>query len=375
MFVVTNREVDDEGKKTGFKRFGKKLNPKGALELRVAQAHRGRGGWRVTILPDELSPPMKEEVGIKTRGTVYSSAYVARKLLAAVNPARARKLGIPGVSPQTKGKNLLLFVHGFNNDVAAVLERARKLETLYGVEVLAFSWPANGGGVAGVTSYKSDKRDAKASTGALDRVLEMIGRTIDGFNDEAIAIARKDAEERFPTDPEKQNRYIATVAERECPFTVNAIFHSMGNYLYKHLLLSSASQGTGLTFDNVVLAAADANNEDHAVWVDRIRCRSRVYITINEDDKALRVSRMKSGQEQRARLGHFVHGLDSRQGVYVNFTGVRGVKDSHAYFQDAPVKENDRIRKFFRESFNGGRAELAAHLDFDAANNLYRFPK
>ena len=112
----------------------------------------------------------------------------------------------------------------------------------------------------------------------------------------------------------------------------------MANYLYKHLLKSGSSEGAGLLFDNVILAAADTNNEDHALWVDRIRCRRRVYITINEDDRALAVSRMKSGEEQKARLGHYSFGLDSQQGVYVQFTDVRGVGDSHAYFEGETMR-------------------------------------
>jgi esterase/lipase superfamily enzyme len=269
---------------------------------------------------------------------------------------------------------LLLFVHGFNNDMEAVLNRAHQLESLYGVEVLAFSWPANGGGIAGVASYKSDKRDAKTSIGALDRVFEYMEKTLVGFNKDALDVVRRQAQAKFPTDSEKQDRYVASVAERDCPFKVSAMFHSMGNYLYKHLLLSTSSAGTGLIFDNVVLAAADANNAEHALWVDRIRCRSRVYVTINEDDRALSVSRLKSGEDQRARLGHYPYGLDSRQGVYVNFTDVQKVGDSHAYFESQPVT-NPRIKRFFLEAFNGGRAESIANLSYDAATNMYRFPK
>ena len=375
MFIVTNREVDDHNEKKGVERFGKKLNPNGALELRMAEASKQKGGWSVNILPDVLTPKLKKEVGLQAGGTVYASQYVARKLLSRVNPARAKKLKIPGTSLQKKGRNFLPFIHGFNNDMKAVLERAHNLERLYDVEVLAFTWPANGGGLSGVASYKSDKRDAKASTGALDRVLEYVQKILQSFNQEAIDLVREEARIKYPDDPEKQNRYIATVVDKDCPVTVNAMFHSMGNYLYKHLLLSSSSEGSGLIFDNVVLVAADANNAEHALWVDRIRCRSRVYVTINEDDKALSVSRMKTGDDQQARLGHYLYGLDSKQGVYVNFTDVRGVGNSHAYFEGDTIKRNPRIKRFFHEAFNGRRAELVANLNFDAATNMYRFSK
>jgi hypothetical protein len=114
--------------------------------------------------------------------------------------------------------------------------------------------------------------------------------------------------------------------------------------------------GRQLLFDNVTLVAADANNEGHPEWVDRINCRSRIYITINEDDRALMASRMKTGSEQKARLGHYPFNLNSEKAVYVNFTDVPKVGDSHAYFEGDALK-NVAIRKFFRKAFNGDRAE------------------
>lgn len=79
-----------------------------------------------------------------------------------------------GAGARPNGRNLLLFVHGYNNDMTDVLDRAERLEQNFGVEVIVFSWPANGGGLHGVLSYKSDKRDALASVGAFNRVLEKL---------------------------------------------------------------------------------------------------------------------------------------------------------------------------------------------------------
>ena len=369
MFIVTNRELDDGKKKTGADRFGKKLNREGANELRMAKVVKRAGDWKVTIIPDTLTPDLKREVGLEGEtGVVYGGQYVARSVLARVNPTRARAIGVKKVA--SKGRNLLLFVHGFNNDMTDILERARQLERLYGVEVLAFSWPANGGGT-GVASYKSDKRDAKASIGALDRTLEGVLRRLAEFNAGPLDAIRARAETTFPGDAERRERFISRASNEWCPFTINALFHSMGNYLYKHLLKSDSSQGTGLLFDNVVLASADANNENHAEWVDRIRVRRRLYITINEDDHALAAARAKSGDEQKARLGHYPYDLHSRQGVYVQFTDEPAVGTSHAYFEGEPATENERIKKFFKEALNGSRAE--SRLDYDSGTNMYWF--
>jgi len=149
------------------------------------------------------------------------------------------------------------------------------------------------------------------------------------------------------------------------------MLHSMGNYIFKHLLKSSVYRGDHLVFDNIVLLAADTNNENHAEWVDRINCRGHIYITLNEKDSALQASRMKLGEQQKARLGHYPYKLDSRQGVYVyvDFTGQAYVGDAHSYFEGGAIK-NAKVKKFFERVFNGGFVEDG--MVFDVGRGMYR---
>lgn len=368
MFIVTNREVDESRGDLGA--FGSRPNALGPNELRLAEATRSGRTWRVRVLPDQISDAMAREVGLVRevdpatgqKKPIYASRYVARKLLARVNPSMAGGRGA--------GRNLVLFVHGFNNDVKAVLDRAEQMEKNYGVEVVPFTWPANGGGVHGVASYKSDKRDALASTGALDRVLGRLHDYLQEIHAEHVRHIEREADRRFPDDAEKWDRFFTSQAERWCPFSVSMVLHSMGNYLYKHLLKSSTYRGNLLIFDNVALIAADTNSAGHPEWVDEIQCRGRVFITLNEKDGALLASRLKMGEQQKARLGHFPYGLTARRAVYVDVTGAAHVGDSHAYFEGAPLR-NARIRRFFDEAFNGQAAE--ARLHYDVARNMYRF--
>lgn len=354
MFVVTNRLI--VAGETGLDRFGETPNAKGPNELRLFEARRAGGKWQADLLPDVLTREMKEEVGLPVTKTAFGSQYVARKLR---DRLRAGK------------KNLVVFVHGFNNDVAAVLDRAEGFEKLYGVEVLAFSWPANGGGVGGVASYKSDKRDARVSVGAVYRTLAKARAFLDEFSAEEYARIVAKAAADFPDNPELQREFITTAAEKSCPFTVNLVLHSMGNYLFEQIQRSDTFDEHHMLFDNVVLAAADCNSEGHAAWVDRIRCRKRIFITINEDDVALRASRVKAGDDQLPRLGHWVHNLDATLAHYVDFTDAKKVGDSHAYFEGAPVADkNGAVYRFFRAALNGERAEN--ELAFDASSNTYR---
>jgi esterase/lipase superfamily enzyme len=167
---------------------------------------------------------------------------------------------------------------------------------------------------------------------------------------------RKQAFERFPDNAERRDELYAKLLRKECPFTINAMFHSMGNYLYKQMLKSTISEGNQLVFDNVVLCQADTNNAGHAEWVDRIRHNRRVFITINEEDYALRLSRIKPGDAQRARLGHFIKRLDSRIAHYVNLTSASWVKESHSPFGE-PSKKNEELARFFKRAFSGEAAE------------------
>tara|TARA_R110002073_G_scaffold306304_2_gene475524 strand:- start:183 stop:734 length:552 start_codon:yes stop_codon:yes gene_type:complete len=150
--------------------------------------------------------------------------------------------------------------------------------------------------------------------------------------------------------------YYAELLLKHCPFTVNALFHSMGNYLLKQALKSSLSESAQLVFDNIVLCQADTNNLDHNLWVDQLKVRNRIYITLNENDYALAASRTKAGSEQLARLGHYVRRLDARVAHYINFTGASWVKNSHSPFR-FPATKNEKVEAFFKRALMGEEAE------------------
>ncbi|MHC4107425.1 MAG: alpha/beta hydrolase [Planctomycetota bacterium] len=363
MFIITNREVRPRDK--GLARLGPKPNHRGPNELRVVEAKQRKGRWVITVLPDELTKRYREAIGMpgvptrKERESgvrYYASRYAAEMIIRRVNP------------DQGAGRNLLFFVHGYNNDIKAVLDRAERLERLYGAECLIFSWPADGGGLRGTVNYLGDKRDAQASAPAFNRAFEKIHRYLADFNGEFRERLIERAARRFADDRERRDRFITEQLEKGCPFKLTMLAHSMGNYVLKHALGTSTTTADRLVFDNIVLACADTNNKGHWVWVDRLNVRNRVYITVNEDDHALRVSRMKPGEQQLARLGHYVRSLDSRQAVYVDFTDADHVGSSHAYFEGDPTR-NPAVQGFFMAALNGVRAEQV--IPYNDARNTH----
>ncbi|WP_395343583.1 alpha/beta hydrolase [Ningiella sp. W23] len=357
MYVVTNREIFTD--REGLEQFGERPNAKGPNELRVLKVERNRGKYKIELLEDEL-PESRAKALIKEHAlNLDPEAQHWISLEVAVHVTQqARK----------KKTHVLFFVHGFNNDAGDVIERAFYLQDKYGVEVIPFTWPANGGGAAGAASYKSDKRDARASTGALERILKTMREHFVVINEGQQLKLLAQANEKHPKNKEARDCLYSRLIEKECPFTFNAMFHSMGNYLLKQMLKSSTNEGNDLTFDNVVLVAADTNNADHKTWVDTIRFRKRLFITINEEDIALKLSRAKFGSNQLARLGHYIRALDAENAHYINFTSANWVKRSHAYFEE-PAEKNEKVKAFFQEAFTGKSAELS--LKYRAEGNWY----
>lgn len=353
MFVVTNRKILG---RRGLGQFGDSPNVKGPDEIRVFNANKVEGKWQIDLLNDELTNQQKNEIGIPVTETAYASRYVAQVVLKRVQELK---------------KNLVFFIHGYNNDVKAMLERARIFEELYNVEVIAFSWPANGGGVKGLASYKSDKRDACASVRAVYNTFVKSRAYLDEIRKERDEQILLEAEAEYADNQERREAFIVERKQKDCPFTVNLVLHSMGNYLFKQMQKSSIYDEHHMLFDNVVLVAADTNNEGHRDWVDKIQCRKDIYITINEDDSALQASRMKTGDQQKARLGHYLHDLNSRKAFYVDFTDAPNVGRSHSYFEGEPVDDRtSAVYRFFYGVLNGKR--VVRSLKYDTYSNSFK---
>ena len=118
MYLVTNREikatdgyVDDV--------FGERPNALGPNELRVATVDKRRGKWKARLLEDELPQPESEKLIKDFNLSVDPSQTHYADMLVACNLSdQARR----------ENKNILLFVHGYNNDIKDVLERAARIE-------------------------------------------------------------------------------------------------------------------------------------------------------------------------------------------------------------------------------------------------------
>jgi esterase/lipase superfamily enzyme len=361
MYVITNRHLYKT--KTDLTIFGKKPNSeKGPKEIRVVECTKdAAGSWHTKLLDDTVPPARTRELAgflkIPQQEVVYQSNNVAWQVF---QQARAEQ------------RNILLFVHGYNNDVGDALDTGLALEKLYGIIPIIYSWPADGGGVAGAASYLSDKQDAQISAPAFSRVLEKI-------NSLMLKFTRMGLEQLEPQLKRLKTGYTAgspdysternRLLEEQCSVRLTLLTHSMGNYVLKKVLETHANSGFTNAFDNIVLAAADTNNLQHEQWVDTIAARRRIYITINENDYALAASQLKPGEQQLARLGNYRRRLNSAIARYIDFTEAAKVGKSHSYFKDQPAT-NPKVKGFFLEAFNGREAESG--LEYSVAERTYR---
>ena len=312
MYVVTNRNLQPD--QPPEKRFGKRFNEIDPSELRLAEVDKVDGSWQLEILQEQ-------------------EIYEGQEMLAsevAFLKTQQRMCD--------KSRNCLIFCHGFNTDFEGALEAAFSIQEIYqDLELVLFSWPSDGDGPL---SYRSDKREASQSVYALDRFFE------------------------------KLDDYLKKYRDRSCGQKISFALHSMGAYLLEHLLKSSIYQGETLFLDNIILLSADVNNQDHINWIERIKYRNRLFITINEDDFALAASEFKGGEEQEARLGNTVRNLRANNATYLNFTDANFVRNAHNYFSEERPLRNTKVKEVFQIAFSGGRAEQG--LSFDLGTGAYK---
>tara|TARA_R110001583_G_C5655889_1_gene409224 strand:+ start:2476 stop:3558 length:1083 start_codon:yes stop_codon:yes gene_type:complete len=359
MYLITNRVIK-KGKGLGI--FGKTPNPSGPNELRAVNVNKKGTGWSVEHVDNKLTTQEvkrlkdKFHLNIDEQKNWYGSLTVACELFE---------------KAQKERKSILFFAHGYNNDVSDVLKTAYELETLYNVIVVPFTWPANGGGaISGTASYLSDKSDARASSGAFNRFVEKINFFHSLLTEAAITNIKIKVNTKYPDNknPMAASALYSQLVDKSCVVKINLLCHSMGNYLLKHSLMTSDNSTSKLVFDNICLVAADANNNRHADWVEKLDARKRVYIVINEDDSALKASRIKPGKEQLARLGHYLKKLNSANAIYIDVTD--GANSEHSYFKGDSVDKNEKLKAVFNNMFNGLTVEK--HLDYVNGNNSYR---
>lgn len=178
----------------------------------------------------------------------------------------------------------LIFIHGFNVSFESALESAGTIsdrlaqisDDRYRPNIFVFSWPSNGK----LFEYKDDRHDAKTSGYAFARGLKKLTDFL------------RNSDNGEP-----------------CQQRVHLIAHSMGVYVLRHALQEtqkiSGSQIMPRLFDNIILTAADEDNDafEHDHKLARLpELAKHITVYFNTEDQALAVSDATKGNPDR--LGH-----------------------------------------------------------------------
>ncbi len=256
VFFATNRGRIESTAGTGQEQFGNEVRSTphyGRAEVTLPRRKRGVepgpasiAGLRV-FAASRSDPSEHEDVKFETVGSTPQDEFLA---------------GVNRQVLQSRQRDLLLFVHGFNVDFRSALVRTAQLalELPFNGAVVAYCWPSQGG----VLNYEDDGPVNAQSVVPFAEFL---------------------------------NQLIAALPERT---RINLVVHSMGSRIVMQALDRMPPPTAGKPLANVVLCAPDVGLADFSQWTPGVVDQSeRVTLYTNNDDTALTAA-MKVHLERRA---------------------------------------------------------------------------
>lgn len=178
----------------------------------------------------------------------------------------------------TKG-DVLVFIHGFNNDLLGALQTVAKLHQRYVVpegspikHIVLFTWPSR----ENLLKYRDDARDAVKSGYALARALMKLGEQ---FN-------------RLIRDAMRRDR---SPANAFCDYRLHLMCHSMGNRVCEAMMteLKAMDKRPNNMFGEILLMAADVDDDvldENKPMHELISLGERVHVYYHNNDGALSIS-------------------------------------------------------------------------------------
>ena len=254
VFFATNRGLISSTAGSDQERFGNEHVPVpnyGRAEIMIP--HRRRG------IDPERSP-----ANASTPGT-DPSRFVQFDKVRAV-PWEEMSAGINRQIEQSRQKDLLLFVHGFNVDFESALIRTAQvaLDMPFNGAVVSYAWPSQGG----VGNYRTDEE----------------------FNAHSVEPFLTFCKQLLVDVPEGTR--------------VHVVVHSMGNRIVMQALSQLSPPSDRKPLATVALCAPDVGLTDFRRWAPGVMAQAeQVTLYASSGDAALIISKSKN-QEQRAGDAH-----------------------------------------------------------------------
>jgi Alpha/beta hydrolase of unknown function (DUF900) len=330
MYIFTNRVLAD---KANEEVFGRAYRPDSS-QLGVALVKRGAGEtWNVSGLDRDVS-----NQDLRDR-----------------------------LVPLFEGKKpVLVYLHGNNNTPASCFERCQKLEDLYGVEVVGFSWPSEG--------YLSDGESLSGfpekSNGKEDDLKKVTKSSAGNPGIKGKVERYKRASSNAKESVESLSRFLGMVGSARLfankqPFSIAA--HSLGaQFLQYALVVPGCTEAIGTAY-NIAFLAPCVRASGHRDWLATIHPKNQVFVTYNKGDSVLASARFADGDSvMSVKLGGDLTAdrLVSSSVRYIEFTDAGTNFGGHGYF----IKRvSNKAKVLFTRIFSS-RPDLK---DGESTRNIY----
>ncbi len=310
MLIFTNRMMTTDPAPPEFTR---KFQP-GAETLAVAKVNRVPGGGFSLADP---TPQIGDDDAVRVLVSVFS-----------------------GVRP------VLVYLHGNNNSPEACFERCARLDEIYGLEVVGFSWASEGYLSSG------DELPMLAPEAAASDSSELGLASVSPANRKDDRVQNKirryrQAKQNAQDSSDALARFFRLLAVSRLyanhqPMTIAA--HSLGSHFLQYTIETETAAESLAAAQNIVLLAACCRADGHAGWVSKLSPKSRTYVTYNRNDLVLFGAwvadnkQVKLGTEPGDRIV-------SPKVRYVSLTNSQTDLSGHSYFVRDTGKQMPKAHK------------------------------
>ncbi len=231
-------------------------------------------------------------------------------------------------------KPVLLYLHGNNNTPAHAFNRCHMLQTLYGVNVIGFSWTSEGlqpdgsdlSGLVAAKAVEDEDEDAMASVKP--------GNASEGWVHAKIRRYRQAKANAQDSTPALARflRLVAVARLYGNNQKLTVAVHSLGcHFLQKAIELDGVQQGLA-SATNVLLLAACTSNEKHASWAGKINPMGQLFIAFNNGDSVLLGASVADSGDIKLGARPGPDRVQSAKVRYIDFEGSGTGLGGHGYF-------------------------------------------
>lgn len=223
-------------------------------------------------------------------------------------------------------ENWVIFVHGDGKTLQSAIQRAKEIQDLHEVNVLAYAWPSRNPEIGAINNFKNSFKNVEKATEHFRNFLNQ------------IALLRETPTHMFSTG------------------NLSMFLHSLGNYYLENLVKENMHLSFDSTFiDNLIINAAAVDEKTHDQWVQQLTFQKRIYINSNGKDMNLIGLRIFSSKKMQ--LGEDPEPPFASNALYVSFTEAVGASlppgPSHSYFFASVTDKSDRIKNYYTQLLNG----------------------